>query len=160
MVALVATLLAPAAAAASAPRLLSNAPGDQSSFDVRPIAMSFYHYKDGGGFDYIGGANSTMRTAFDSKARIRWRRWGARASARIAYYIVGATGYTDRVLGTVRASRVRAGRFTRLAISFSHTTGVYVLARTRLKANGAPHGLLAYEWCQGPLERSHRCFEP
>lgn len=156
------------AAAAGQPTLLSYVPGDRSGFLVRPIAMSFsYNYRlypTGHAYvtDFIAGSNATLATVAHTAGRIRWRRWGATAVARAAYFVGLDTGQYIRRAVTVRAWRVRADRYTRFTIDLgSKGISQYLLTPTRLKANGTPHGIPAYEWClSGPLRRAHTCVLP
>jgi hypothetical protein len=157
-----------ALAAASRPTLLSTVPGDRSAFLVRPIAMSFsYNYRlypSGRVYvtDYIAGSNATLANVFHTGGRIRWRRWGATAVARAAYFVGLDTGQYIRRAITIRAWRVRRDQYTRFTIDpGSRGIQQYVLIRTRLQANGAPHGISAYEWClSAPLRRAHTCVLP
>lgn len=154
--------------AGGGPTLLSTVPGDRSGFLVRPIAMSFSYsyrlYPSGSAYvtDYIAGSNATLATVAHAAGRIRWRRWGATASARATYFVGLDTGQYIRRAVTIRAWRVRRDRYTRFTINLgSRGIEQYVLMRTRLRANGAPHGVSAYEWCMsGPLRRAHTCVLP
>lgn len=157
-----------ALAAATRPTLLSSVPGDRSGFVVRPIAMSFSYdyrlYPLGHVYatDYIAGANATLASVAHTAGRIRWHRWGAIAAARAAYFVDLDTGRYIRRAVTVRAWRVRRGRYTRFTIDLGRRGSErYLLTPTRLKAKGAPHGIPAYEWClSGPLRRAHTCVLP
>jgi hypothetical protein len=157
-----------ALAAASRPTLLSIVPGDRSAFLVRPIAMSFtfdyrlYPSGHASVIDYIAGSNATLANVFHTAGRIRWRRWGATAVASAAYFMGDETGHYIRRMVTIRAWRVRRGQYTRLTIDLaSRGMQQYVLIRTRLETNAAPHGISAYEWClSAPLRRAHTCVLP
>lgn len=157
-----------ALAAASRPTLLSSVPGDRSGFLVRPLEMSFAHdyrlYPSGHVYltDYIAGSNATLASVGHTAGRIRWRRWGATAVARAAYFVDVETGQYIRRAVTIRAWRIRRDQYTRFTIDLgSRGIELYALMPTRLKANGAPHGISAYEWClSGPLRRAHTCVLP
>lgn len=152
-----------ARAAHSRPWLLAYAPGDRLL--VRPPFMSFDESWWGHLADFLVGPGVTRREfGADRWGRIRWTRWGSSAFGDASYWF----GPTDacnpcrylRSEVSLRASRVRHGRYSRLEVLYHGTRFrlVYALRPVRLAANGVPHGQLALRWCR--LGHPRRCLTP
>lgn len=111
---LAATLCLPAIAAAAVPRLATG-----SGYFVRPAGELQLSADNSVQFDGSGG-----RTRRPWTRNVRWTRWDRRfAVGRGALYENDcvpscARGTFTGYPGTVRASRVRGGRYTRLRISY------------------------------------------
>jgi hypothetical protein len=149
------------AAAPSPPKLLYLVPG--TTFVVRPPTMSFTQTNVFGDFTGLVGPHTTSSELRRGKnTRIRWLRWGPSAVGE-ATYTVPLCEYDDarptscstgRWMTSevdVRASRVRQGRFTRLAFGKRVHGGfaasvIYALRHVRHSA--LAFGDAAYEWCQ------------
>lgn len=133
------------------PVLLAYAPGTTSV--ARPQFMSFDEGWRGHEADFLLAPGiRRINAGFDQPNRIRWSRWGAVAVGRASYWLgpsgaCGSTCHYIRLGVTVRASRVRKGRYTRLTIVVPRGPVVYGLRAIRIPANGTPGGLRASNWC-------------
>jgi hypothetical protein len=171
LLAIVLMAAVPASAIARAPRLLYTEPG--TTFAVRPPFMNFdeSQYR-GGTSNYVVGPGLTVKTWHSHpNSRIRWTRWGAEAVGKgtsfdqVCSELRGVIQYcTQNYMGgpvTVRAWRVRGGRYTRLVFNFGEpyaNSYTYGLRWVTIKVNGLPHGVSAFDWCA--INFRNRCSHP
>jgi hypothetical protein len=134
------------------PRLLAAAPDDNSlSFDVRPATLELG--PSANSFEFMVGPGATARAYNEDRpvGRIRWLRWAQTAVGRATDLHM----QRNRLLFvhakrssqvTVRAWRVRAGRYSRLSITYpAGRTYVFALQYMRLPHFGK---YLMHVWCR------------
>jgi len=118
--ALVLTLLlavAPAAGAASLPKLATQLPGEE--LQVRPPIVSY----TGDGTGFLGGRNSKPPNHLD-RGGIHWLSWGPSSAFGRGWVWINdcrpycAAGSFHKARATVRATRPRNGLFTRMTIAY------------------------------------------
>lgn len=163
---------APASALARAPRLLNTEPS--TTFTVRPPFMDFDETNfPGGTSNFVDGPGLTLKTWHKHpNRRIRWIRWGAEAVGKGTSFTQSCSSFrgviqycTQKYLAlqvTVKAWRVRGGRYTRLV--FNYGLGpwdrgyTYGLRPVTIKVNGLPEGVRAFDWCA--INFRNRCSHP
>jgi len=159
LVAVVLIAAAPASAVARAPRLLNTEPS--TTFTVRPPFMDFDETNfPGGTSNFVDGPGLTLKTWHKHpNSRIRWIRWGADAVGKGTSFSQSCSSFRDVIQYctqkyialqvTVKAWRVRGGRYTRLV--FNYGLGpwdrgyTYGLRWVTIKVKGLPHGVHAFD---------------
>ncbi len=118
LVLLAAAATVPVAAAASLPRLATQAAEHDEELQVRPATISY----TGDGTGYVGGR--TTSPDHYERGGIEWLTWGPRSAFGRGYVWINdcrpycAAGHFHKHRGTVRAMRPRHGLFTRLKITY------------------------------------------
>jgi hypothetical protein len=120
LVLLLAAAIAPAAPAASLPKLATQAAEHDEELQVRPATVSY----TGDGTGYLGGR--TTSPDHYERGGIDWLSWGTRSAFGRGYAWINdcrpycAAGHFHKHRATVRATRPRHGLFTRMTIVYRY----------------------------------------